>query len=196
MWLIHRILRQEELHVFKTVWRRLFSCIFHRGKKSMRCALMFSSEPVQSKFLFCWLRQGKSRQYKRFPQRWQLFNHQKQVLDLKDRPWDGKPYTINNLPRPLFLPLQGHVMARTIDWGNPACHRTHARSGGTQVLQEYAQHLIPAWNRRQQAEKGELAFAVLSQRSQKHCSHYLPVYSSFYTARATHQGFSSAQVQH
>lgn len=140
---------------------------------------MFSSEPVQSKFLFCWLRQGKSRQYKRFPQCWQLFNHQKQVLDLKDRPWDGKPYTINNLPRPLFLPLQGHVMARAIDWGNPACHRTHARSGGTQVLQEYAQHLIPVWNRRQQAEKGELAFAVLSQRSQKHCSHYSPVSAAF-----------------
>lgn len=53
----------------------------------------------------------------------------KQVLDLKDRPWDGKPYTINNLPRPFILPLQGHVMERAIDWENPTCHRAPARSG-------------------------------------------------------------------
>jgi len=50
-----------------------------------------------------------------------------QVLDLKDRPWDGKPYTINNLLRPLSLPWQGHVVARAAGRGNLTCQRASAR---------------------------------------------------------------------
>lgn len=71
------------------------------------------------------------------------FQSPKQVLDLKDRPRDRKPYTINNLLGELVLPLRGNAMAGAIDWGNPRCDRAPARSGDTQVLQEYTQHLIP-----------------------------------------------------
>lgn len=46
--------------------------------------------------------------------------------------WDGKPDTINNLPRLLSLPLQGRGPLAGVTW----CATKHLQGQGSQVLQK------------------------------------------------------------
>lgn len=70
--------------------------------------------------------------------------------------------TVNNLLRPLFLPAEGHTMARAIDWGPPRC-TVRGQRGPAGICTASN----PDPKEEAQAEKGELGFAVLDHCSQK-----------------------------